>query len=263
MTMKNYGSSITCAAAARVRRKYHIFQEVKIGGKVHGWNTSMLKYHTNMHRERKRNVSLNTAIISQGSMALTHNLFEYSRRDCLVRDIPIYRLFPNRENITLIWFDSMLSETNTSNSTLIQLRALNDYVLFYTKKAMFLEYLMSKIKKSDHIIVVLYNIEILGKIHECEQVHAILMVDSNNTMNKSMIMAEYYPKLIGIFEDRESVLIKLPQVIAGVEHQVAQGVGNTFTTFRKERALRDVRHELGPFLWCHVFKGKEKIHYVA
>jgi hypothetical protein len=194
-------------------------------------------------------------------LALTHDPFKYLRRDCLICDIPIYRLVPNRENITLIWFDSTLTEINTSVSALIHLRALNDYVLFYTQKSTFLEYLMSKRKKSDHVIVVLYDIEVLDKAHECEQVHAILMVDPNNTINKSMITADRHPKLVGIFEEREFMLVKLQQVIVDVEHQLAQGAGNTFSTFdRKERALRDVRHQLAPFLWCHVFKGKKNIH---
>ncbi|CAF3974680.1 unnamed protein product, partial [Rotaria sp. Silwood1] len=60
---------------------------------------------------------------------------------------------------------------------------------------------------------------------------------------------------VGIFTDRNSILVKLQQVIIDVEHQVAQNVGNIFSTFnRQERTLRDVRHELAVFMWRQVFK---------
>jgi hypothetical protein len=62
LMMTNYEPSITYTAAARVRRKYRIFKQAKVGGNVRDRNTSILECQANMHRERKRNVSLNPAI---------------------------------------------------------------------------------------------------------------------------------------------------------------------------------------------------------
>jgi hypothetical protein len=63
----------------------------------------------------------------------------------------------------------------------------------------------------------------------------------------------------GVFNEQSSMLVTLQQVIVDVEQQVAQDVGDSFSTFnRKERALQDVRQEFALFMWRQVFKGKYK-----
>jgi hypothetical protein len=52
-----------------------------------------------------------------------------------------------------------------------------------------------------------------------------------------------------LFEEHHSMMIKLQQVIGNIEHQIDQQVEDMFNRFnRKEKALQDLRVELGPFL---------------
>lgn len=137
------------------------------------------------------------------------------------------------------------------------LRALNDYILFYTQKSLYLEYLLSKQKRNDYIIAILKNTEILDETHQCEQVHSILLIISND--EKNLIMKEDYQKVVGIFEDENSMFVRLKQVIVDVEHRFSQDIGGMFNiSNRKERTLQDVRDELPLFMWRQAFKGKYK-----
>jgi hypothetical protein len=144
-----------------------------------------------------------------------------------------------------------------SDLLLTHLRSLNDYVLFYTQKRLYFEYLMLKLKRDDHVIVILSDVEILDETHKCEQVQAILLMITDNEKNKNVIIKDDYKKIVGVFNDQNSMLVKLQQIIVNVEHEVAHNVGDVFSTFnRKERTLQDVRHEFALFMWRQVFKGK-------
>jgi len=64
-------------------------------------------------------------------------------------------------------------------------------------------------------------------------------------------------KIAGSFKKYHSMMIKLQQVVVNIEHQVAQQDEDIFHRFDpKERALRDLRSELAPFIWCTGFKSK-------
>jgi len=118
---------------------------------------------------------------------------------------------------------------------------------------------MSKQKRSDHVIIILSDVKILEEIQNCQYVYAILLISTDNDKNKNIISEENSKKAVGIFGDENSMFVRLEQVIADVEQQVAQDVGNVFSTFdRKERTLQDVRHEFALFMWRHVFKSKYK-----
>ncbi len=114
---------------------------------------------------------------------------------------------------------------------------------------------MSKQKRNDHVIVILKNMEILDETYKCEQVHSILLIIPNN--DKNMKMKEDYQKVVGIFQDENSMFVRLQQVIVDIENDTNQNIENIFSTFnQKEKSLRDLRHDLMPFIWCHIFKSK-------
>jgi hypothetical protein len=72
-------------------------------------------------------------------------------------------------------------------------------------------------------------------------------------------MKEDYQKVVGIFEDENSMFVRLKQVIVDVEHRFSQDIGGMFNiSNRKERTLQDVRDELPLFMWRQAFKGKYK-----
>jgi len=63
-------------------------------------------------------------------------------------------------------------------------------------------------------------------------------------------------KIAGSFKKYHSMMIKLQEMTIKIKHQLAQQSEDIFRRFdRIERALRDLRSELAPFLWCLVFKS--------
>ncbi|CAF3700859.1 unnamed protein product [Rotaria sp. Silwood1] len=119
---------------------------------------------------------------------------DVQKRDCLIRDIPVDCLVTNQESISIVWFDSIMINQNISDLSFIHLRTLNDYILFYSQKSLYFEYLMSKQKKNDHVIVILDDIEILEQTQNCKQVHAIMLVMTDNDKNKNIIIKQDYKK---------------------------------------------------------------------
>ena len=181
----------------------------------------------------------------------------------LVRDIPINHIVPNRELITLIWYNPFLTESSTDLPKISNLRRFNNYILLYTQKSLCIEWLTSNQKTHDRIIIVLYGIELLDKAYACEQVHTIVIVDSNN---QSKLDETYHNKRCGskavlVFEESDLMLEKVEEVISKVEDQMVHQIDGVFSTFSqtKEIALRDLQHALGSSIWCQVFKGKKNI----
>ena len=126
---------------------------------------------------------------------------EWSKGDCLVYDVPVHNLVRNYEDVTLVWFNPSLKEDSKNISELNQIRAVNDYVLFYTKESMFLDWLSSKEKANEYVIAILHDFEILDKTHQCDEVCAILIISPYSNKNQMVMINRYYPKVVGIFED--------------------------------------------------------------
>ncbi|CAF0712006.1 unnamed protein product [Adineta steineri] len=179
------------------------------------------------------------------------------RDSSFIHDIPPDQLVPNHESITVIWFDPMLAETNIDSTMLTRLRFLNDYILFCAKKSMCIEYLTRNIDKSDRIITVLHGFDILDEVYQYEQVHSILIIDSNTDENKlNVIQNNYqYSKTVEIFKEYNSMMKKLQQVIIDIEQEIVQQTEAIFDVLdQEEKALRNLRAELGPFIWRQLFK---------
>ena len=173
--------------------------------------------------------------------------------DYLIRDVPINRLVPNRESITLIWYNPSFTESSIDVSKIAHLRARNDYILLYTQKSMCIEYLTANIQRSEHIIMVLFGTDILDEACKCEQIHAILIVGSSDKRKLKL----NHRTTVEVFDKSESMMIKLSEVITNVEHQVAQETDGMFTTFdQKEISLRDLHQTPGSAVWCQAFKGE-------
>ena len=174
----------------------------------------------------------------------------------------MHDLHSNREGITLLWFDPTIKEANIPDFTIPHLRSVNDYILIYSDKLLYVDYLESEKKRNDRIIAILHGAENLDETHACEQIQAILLILSiDENENKSTPMIETNSKkVIEIFKDRSSMLEKLQQVIVQVEHQSTKSMTNIFSTFNppQERSLRNLENEWVSFIWRYAFKSKYK-----
>ena len=181
----------------------------------------------------------------------------------LARDIPINDLILNRELITLIWYNPSLTESSADLRKISNFRRLNNYILLYTQKTLCIEYLTSNLKRHDHIIIVLYGIELLDEAYACEQVHTIILVDSNNQSKSNRI----YPnkqcrsKTILAFEESHLTSEKFEEVISDAVDKITDKIDGdgVFSTLNqtKQVALRDLHDAVGSSVWCQVFKGKK------
>ena len=179
-----------------------------------------------------------------------------SKRDEFVENIPVNNLQSNREGMTLVWFDPILKEKNIFQLT-TRLRSLIDYILFYTERSLYLDYLRSAQERNDSVIVILTNTESLDETHDCQQVRAILLLVLNDDENEKMkTFQTTYKKVLPIANDHTSIYNRLQQVIADVEHQLGQDMTNTFNVYNpKERCLKDLNNDWASFLWGYIFKG--------
>ena len=136
---------------------------------------------------------------------------------------------PNREVITLVWYDPRCTEASVPD--IGKLCRLNNYILYHTDESMCVDFLTSKMNRHEHIVVVLdHGVKILDQALKCEQVRAVLLVDSSGASPLDTI--EVTPsKPVAVFDQSDSMLVTLQQVLVDVEHQVAHQLDSMFTRF--------------------------------
>ncbi|UJR38789.1 hypothetical protein I4U23_031454 [Adineta vaga] len=168
-------------------------------------------------------------------------------------DVPFDQIKPNREVLTLIWYNPTCNDIANNIQIMSQLRALNNYVLLYTKKALLFEYLSCANKFNEHCIVVMPDIEDAFIVHDFQCVRALCMIKSDQLSKTSI---DKYRKFSTLTNEPEVMATQLQKIIIKIERQIiVQGESDGLSVIaRHERALRDVRQDIGPFLWCHVFK---------
>ncbi len=95
------------------------------------------------------------------------------------------------------------------------------------------------------------------RLHRYQQVQSILIiyVSENNDnpkiefLNKTLKNA---PKVVGVFHDHESMLVRLQQLLDNAKKS-DDGLFSIFNS--RGKVLRDVRNELGPFVWYQTYRG--------
>jgi hypothetical protein len=192
----------------------------------------------------------------------------------VARNTPLRRLPSIRGGVTFIWLeDSSLSSPYESGKTIARLRALKDcYILHYTTVSKCIKYL-KRARSYESIILVLVIsgayadpnkastvITDVSRLSDYHQVQSILILSStskeidSNTENDSLRKIQKDTnKLIGIFHDHQSIFCQMEHLISETEES-DDGLFSAFN--RREKALRDVRHELGAFVWSHSYRGQ-------
>lgn len=173
-------------------------------------------------------------------------------------DIAFDRLVPNGEPGTLVWLDPTLANTGLDHKTYAELRAVNDYVLFYTELSVCVDYLISRRNRWGYFILILSNLRIPDVAPLFDLVDGVLIIESDQKPSESSNTSYSHPKITGTYENHGSMLTALKQIVADTEQHIFQHLGNNgIRTFDREgKALRNLETEIGPFLWCHVFKSQ-------
>jgi len=113
------------------------------------------------------------------------------------------------------------------------------------------------------IILLFYGIELLDEAYACEQVHTIILVDSNNQSKSNRIYPnkQWRSKTILAFEESHLTSEKFEEVISDAVDKITDKIDGdgVFSTLNqtKQVALRDLHDAVGSSVWCQVFKGKK------
>jgi len=101
---------------------------------------------------------------------------------------------------------------------------------------------------------------------ENQKIQSILLIspsvdknDDNHATNFSRNVRDNTMKIMEIFSSCETMFIRLQELIK----EISESDDDLFSTFhQREKSLRDVRQELGPFVWSHSYKGQSILNHL-
>lgn len=177
-------------------------------------------------------------------------LNQSSKRFRLNRDIPIGNLPISRPSITIAWLENPRSMINRMYTFLD-----NDHysVIFYSNIRKCIKSL-KRTRSRDYVIIVLvsYSIDVIHQM--IERLRRYRLVQSIYIVTSDGNIIEWFASTrnnIQVFENKSTMLDQLECFLNDI-HKV-NFEGGLFTTFnQKERALKDIRDQLGTFLWNDV-----------
>jgi hypothetical protein len=159
-----------------------------------------------------------------------------------------------RNGITVMWLTNRASLLKGDIEMVTRLQALYEYTfLYYTKMSKAIKY-MNRAKPYEYLIVVINELDLrfsktaFGQLQQSRQVRTILVaVKKKEELDFITTVTEMFDK-IAICEQHESLSVQLQQLLQVATEHIEND--ETFITYNSnEKALRDVRHELGAFAW--------------
>lgn len=154
---------------------------------------------------------------------------------------------PNKENTTLIWFDSQVGIDKSTDSIIARLRQINDYLLVYDN----LNRCVTDIKsiKSERILLVTCGSQasqLLLEVTPLSQIDAIFLFCMDKKKYQNLI--DEYAKLVDIFTDLDSLCVSIQKQVRIVNKQLE--VVNFVTN--NEKSIKDLSEESIDFRWLQL-----------
>ena len=135
-------------------------------------------------------------------------------------------------------------------------------VIRHTKLQQFLR-CIKRLPTYEYVIVLLDDFEVsisknvILRLEQYRQIRAILTINAEGEDKLSFHLSanEEMSKTIETFGEYQSMFVRLEQLLHAAKDRF--NIHNLFITLnRNQKALRDLRQELGPFLWTHTFRCK-------
>jgi hypothetical protein len=177
---------------------------------------------------------------------------ERSRR----RNISFNRLPSINKGVTILWID----KPSLSIADYMEPFSESDHtVLYYTKVAQSIKYI-KRANAHQYLIVILNKLElkspqnILTRFQQCRKVRTILVVASDGEDFDFLISQTSASSTTSVYRDRNDMLIHLRTHIKDVALSDDDGLLKSYGD--REKSLRDLRHELGSYMWncCYCCK---------
>ncbi len=178
--------------------------------------------------------------------------------------VSLRRLPSIRTGITLIWLENPSLLSRECDETINRLRVLdNCHILCYKNVSACFKYL-KRARSYERIIIVMnvYNDSIItadiSRLCQYRQIQSIFVMslsankDNCVAIDLSANIRDEIAKLGGIFHDYQALFDRLKKLM----DEIDEFDDDLFTFFnRPEKALRDLRHELGPYIWSQALRG--------
>lgn len=151
----------------------------------------------------------------------------------------------NKEDITLIWLDKGIDESEDSIRTQTLLLQLNNFVQFYTNTQLCINYIQT-IKNEKVLLIIAGSLayQVLPEIHTLKVVNSIFIFCSDQ--NNYIQLLNDYSKIIGIYTDRYSLIQSIEKTIHLIsEHLLAFRLFNQ----QQHKSTRDLSKDSASFLW--------------
>lgn len=184
-----------------------------------------------------------------------------ARKQTFIRNPSTHRLSSLRNDITIMWLTNRSSLSKHNLEMVTGLQSLHDHTfLYYTKISNAIKY-VNRAKHHEYLIVVVDELDprlcptIFPKLQQSQKVQKILTSGyTNNDLGDAIETSRNLDKIV-ICQKHESLSTEIQQILQNAIMQIEND--SIFTTLNvNEKALRDVRHELGLFAWgyCNVCK---------
>ena len=153
----------------------------------------------------------------------------------------------NKEDITLIWLDENIDDSDYFKQTLNMFRQFNDYVLLYTNPQLCMNYIQSVVNEKIFLIVS-NNLakNNLPHIHSLDTVHSIFIFSTNDT--PCNIDLNQYSKIVTNFID-QNLLIK--SIKTRTHHISKQIIAFVFVDNNCHNSIRAPERNPALFLLFH------------
>jgi hypothetical protein len=175
------------------------------------------------------------------------------------RNIPFNRLPSIGRGVSVLWLDNPSLPIAECAESFSQ---TDHNVLYYTKVAQFMKY-VKRASVHQYLIVVLNKLDlkssqnVLIRLQQCQNVRTIFIVASDDENMDLFMLQMAISSTTSIYRDRDAMLIHLQKSIKDAafsddDDVLLRSYGVT------EKSLRDLRYELGPYMWncCHCCKYK-------
>ncbi|CAF4647876.1 unnamed protein product, partial [Rotaria sp. Silwood2] len=154
----------------------------------------------------------------------------------------------NKEDITLIWFDSKMNSNNHVEQTKKQLRQINDYVIFHTQLESCITFIQSIYNEKIFFISSIYDaLQILSHITNLSQIDSIFVFNWEKVDHKNLVLN--HSRFIGIYDELDLLCVSIQEQVDFLDQHL-----HIFSFFdQNEHWTKDLSKQTADFLWFQLY----------
>lgn len=154
--------------------------------------------------------------------------------------------YQNLEDLTVIWLDKNINNTDDCLDTKARLREQINYLVTFDIIDECIKYIKSIAKETIFLIVSgSYGETCIAKIHDQSLLYSVYVFCGYKAKHEEW--AKHYAKIIGVFDDKKQLLTRL---MKDVKTYLQNAMPMSFLTCEfKEKSIRNLTDEKAKFIW--------------